>query len=95
MNPERWRQIEALYHAALERAPGDRAAFLDEACAGDGDLRREITSPPGCGGGGDAGRGTGARRAGILRHFLAAVQRVEMSPVPVGCYNPRDSTGFM
>jgi serine/threonine protein kinase/tetratricopeptide (TPR) repeat protein len=44
MNPDRWRQIEALYHAALERAPEDRAAFLDEACAGDGDLRREITS---------------------------------------------------
>jgi serine/threonine protein kinase len=44
MTPERWRQIEQLYHAALERAPGERASFLDQACAGDGELRREVES---------------------------------------------------
>ena len=32
MKPERWKQIERLYHAALERE-AERAAFLDEACA--------------------------------------------------------------
>ncbi len=42
MSPERWRQIERLYHAALEcDAP---EAFLDEACAGDEALRREVES---------------------------------------------------
>ena len=41
---ERFRQIERLYHAALERDEGARAAFLDEACAGDEDLRREVDS---------------------------------------------------
>ena len=30
MTPERWRQIEELYHAALDRAPEDRAALLEE-----------------------------------------------------------------
>ncbi len=44
MTPERWRQIESLYHAALELAPGQRSAFLDQACAGDEELRREVES---------------------------------------------------
>ncbi len=42
MTPERWQQIETLYHAALERAPEARAAFLTAACAEDSDLRREV-----------------------------------------------------
>src|SRR5262249_4181805 len=44
MKPERWRQIEALYQVALEREATGRAAFLDEACAGDEELRREVES---------------------------------------------------
>jgi WD40 repeat protein len=36
-------RTEAIFFAALERATGpERAAFLDEACAGDGDLRRRV-----------------------------------------------------
>jgi eukaryotic-like serine/threonine-protein kinase len=42
MTPERWQQIEQLYHAALERAAVERTAFLAEACAGDEALRAEI-----------------------------------------------------
>src|SRR5262245_694404 len=42
MELDRWKRIERLYHAALERAPDAREAFLDEACAGDEDLRREV-----------------------------------------------------
>jgi serine/threonine protein kinase len=44
MNSERWRQIEELFHAALQRAPDVRPAFLDGACRGDVDLRREVES---------------------------------------------------
>src|SRR5262245_22730630 len=44
MNPERWKQIERIYHAALEREPGERGTFLDQACAGDEELRSEVTS---------------------------------------------------
>jgi hypothetical protein len=40
MKPERWKQVGHLYHAALESEPESRAAFLDEACAGDEELRR-------------------------------------------------------
>ena len=42
MKPERWARIEQVYHSAMEREPAERAAFLDEACAGDDDLRREV-----------------------------------------------------
>src|SRR5262245_46390095 len=44
MNPERWKQIERIYHAALELEPDARGTFLVQACAGDEDLRREVTS---------------------------------------------------
>ena len=44
MKPERWQQIEQLYHAALQQDAGERAAFLGEACKGDDTLRREIES---------------------------------------------------
>jgi serine/threonine protein kinase/Tol biopolymer transport system component len=44
MEPERWQQIERLYHAALERAEDQRAAFLRDACSDDDALRREVES---------------------------------------------------
>src|SRR5437667_333545 len=44
MSPERRRQIEELYHAALERDPGRRSGFLAEACRDDVELRREVES---------------------------------------------------
>ena len=40
---QRWRTLEELYQAALERAPSARAAFLSEACP-DESLRREVES---------------------------------------------------
>jgi serine/threonine protein kinase/TolB-like protein/Flp pilus assembly protein TadD len=42
MNPERWQQINDLFHAALEREPGECAAFLDETCGGDEALRKQV-----------------------------------------------------
>src|SRR5438128_2325365 len=44
MNPERWQQIESLLQSALEREPDQRATFLDQACAGDEELRKEVES---------------------------------------------------
>jgi serine/threonine protein kinase len=44
MTSQRWRQIELLYHAALEREPQAREQYLAEACGGDEDLRREVES---------------------------------------------------
>jgi serine/threonine-protein kinase len=42
MDPERWKRIAEVYHAAAARAPGQRDAFLDVACSGDDALRREV-----------------------------------------------------
>src|SRR5262247_898264 len=42
MKPERWRQVDQLFQAALERAPEERAAFISEACSDDDSLRREV-----------------------------------------------------
>ena len=44
MTPDRWRQIEQLYHAALERDASEQAAFLKEACGSDEALQREVES---------------------------------------------------
>ncbi len=44
MKPERWKQIERLYDAALKLDSGQRAAFLDQACADDEELHREVAS---------------------------------------------------
>ena len=42
MDAERWRKIEQLCHAALECEASERPAFLDQTCAGDEELRREV-----------------------------------------------------
>ena len=44
ITPERWQEIDRIFAAALDREPADRAAFLDEACAGDKELRKEVES---------------------------------------------------
>ena len=44
MTAKRSQQVERLYHDARERDPHERAAFLDQACGGDGVLRREVES---------------------------------------------------
>jgi len=41
---ERWTTVKRLHQAALDREPSQRAAFLDEACAGDQALRGEVES---------------------------------------------------
>src|SRR5262245_60435747 len=42
LSPDRWRQIEELYHSALERSEADRAKFLCDACSGDESLRLQV-----------------------------------------------------
>jgi serine/threonine protein kinase len=40
----RWKQIESVYQSALGRDEGQRAAFLNQVCGGDEELRREVES---------------------------------------------------
>ena len=44
MTPERWKQIEQLVQKALECGPAERAAFLDQTCDGDPEMRLEVES---------------------------------------------------
>ena len=44
MDAERWRKVEALYHSALGREPGERADYLFAACQGDNKLQQEVES---------------------------------------------------
>jgi len=44
MTPEQWQKVESVLQQALDRAPGDRSSFLDEACAGDAQLLEEANT---------------------------------------------------
>jgi eukaryotic-like serine/threonine-protein kinase len=44
MTPERWQQIERVYHSALELEEGQRTTFLQKACGGDETLRHDVES---------------------------------------------------
>jgi serine/threonine protein kinase/tetratricopeptide (TPR) repeat protein len=44
MNAERWQRVNDLFHSATERAPEERAEFLEQACRGDESLCREVRS---------------------------------------------------
>ena len=44
MDSERWKQVDNLLQAVLERPPEERDAFLRQACAGDEALEREVRS---------------------------------------------------
>src|SRR5438552_229858 len=44
MKPEPLQKIDQVFQSALDLPPGRRAIFLDDACAGDTELRREVES---------------------------------------------------
>src|SRR5215813_12749571 len=44
MTPERWQQVNQLFHSALKYDPSQRASFLNQACDGDQELRQEVES---------------------------------------------------
>ena len=44
MTPEQWHRVKEIFEEALERAPGERPAFVGQACAGDEMLHSEVNS---------------------------------------------------
>ncbi len=44
MTDDRWRRVEALYHAALAQPADERTRFLDQACGADTALRQDVDS---------------------------------------------------
>src|SRR5262245_46104107 len=51
MTPDAWARVKEILGEAMDLAPGERAAYLDSACAGDGALRTEVESLLTAGGG--------------------------------------------
>ena len=82
MRPDRWKQVKQLYHAALEREPEARKAFLDEACAGDEDLRREVAELLACDNPSDSFIQSPAIE--IAARAMAAEPLIEASNNPMG-----------
>jgi len=44
VEPERWRRVADIFHAALEQPAATRDAYLDRACGGDAALRADVAS---------------------------------------------------
>src|SRR5688572_4236550 len=42
MTPERWRQVEEIFQAALDLGPQERALYVSEVCANDATLKRDV-----------------------------------------------------
>jgi eukaryotic-like serine/threonine-protein kinase len=74
----RWEQIESIYQSAVEREEDQRAAFLEEACGADAELRREVESLLACNASAEGFMGKTALEAAAKR--LATDQ----TPIVVG-----------
>jgi eukaryotic-like serine/threonine-protein kinase len=48
LTPERWAQIEQLFHSAAECGGEERTLLLDKACSNDAELRREVEALLSC-----------------------------------------------
>jgi len=68
MNAERFRRLEELYDAAVAMEPGERTRFMDESCAGDEDLRRELQA---------AFHNAGSGLTGLVAQAAAAATEAE------------------
>ena len=80
MTHERWQQIERLYHAAVAHDATERAAFLEEECAGDQSLRQEVESLLAL-----DGTAEGFLKATPVEVAANAVYASAIDPVPPGC----------
>jgi len=44
VDPKRWNKVERIFHAVLEAGESRRATILEDSCAGDESLRKEVES---------------------------------------------------
>jgi TolB-like protein/tRNA A-37 threonylcarbamoyl transferase component Bud32/Flp pilus assembly protein TadD len=68
LSSEQWRTVEEIFHAAAERPPEDRPAFLDRACAATPGIRAEVESLLAADED-DAPRGVGAAWERVIREL--------------------------
>jgi hypothetical protein len=69
LSPERWEQVQEILHSALDRNAADRVSFLEEACADDPELLREVVSL--------IGALDGAGPVGAMEHSARMVPAIE------------------
>jgi eukaryotic-like serine/threonine-protein kinase len=84
MQPQRWQQIDELFHAAIKVEPSERPAFLAQACAGDETLRTEVESLVSSHGMGDSFFETPA--ADVAAELLAEAEARLTSGQTIGPY---------
>lgn len=89
ITPERWRRIRTIFEAAVDRPAEEREAYLDEACAGDTELLRQVGSLIVAGSGADEALGDAVADAAA---DVAAAARVGI-PKRVGRYRILDTIG--
>jgi len=72
MDSARWERIQTLFHAALERPPEDRDAFLERGCDGDDELLSDVSKL----------LGEDQREGSLLDRALEGVAHDVLSDVP-------------
>jgi serine/threonine-protein kinase len=92
MDAERWKKIDTLVQAALERRPEDRAAFVAQACHDD-TIRAEVESLIAA-----AGRSDGFLEAPAIAHLEPGTEDTVLDPslgmrTSVGPYRIEDILG--
>jgi serine/threonine protein kinase len=95
MDPERWREIERLYHSALETEASQRASFLDEHCVADSALRQEVESLLAVAGDADGYLKAAVRDATLQTPRLNTAPELDVAPTPrmLGRYNVLEQVG--
>lgn len=85
MSPERWREVEEIYHTALARPPDERAGFLQEACRDDQELRNEVESLLGW---------ETPSSAGLIDRPIWEARTDYLNNAPITQYSARQQIGF-
>src|ERR1700694_218747 len=80
MTPERWQRLQEVFHAAADLDPPQQAAYLDEACGGDAELRRGAEALLA------ARPGGGARAAEVGRVAPSALAGARLVGARLGAY---------
>ncbi|MDX2151471.1 MAG: serine/threonine-protein kinase [Bryobacteraceae bacterium] len=76
MNADRWRQIEEIFHRAVEVSPAELDGFLERECGGDAELGREVRSLLAEDRGEAAGIGQAVKQAVVALEQQAPARRV-------------------
>ena len=93
MNPEQYGLVQELFHAASEREPKDRAAYLDRVCAGDASLRAYVEALLGEDAKSDSFMERPAVVGGLEIPNIAAQAMEQVATVRGGCDGTRETIG--